>query len=350
MANRIPHQIEARAAYRTDLTTHGSWIIDTLLPGGSIHVLAGGSGTGKTTWLLQQLYEWSQGRPVLGFAGHPCNWAYISCDRTIRDLSETLKRIGLLHWEAPLYSMGELTDFQQDITIDVIMDHPLFVDTKFFIIEGFQVVIPDTPRGKGQNKHEMTWMHQLAHKCMCLDKTILAVTHPPKQKTGEKFTSKRSDVLGSASFGAASGTMIWISQLESENEEDAAQKEDQRLVSIDLRQAKALNIIYDLDERGRFINPSMSNGLKATVSTSLTNTTTHANLNMWLLSQPYREYQRKELVTILGNSFHISESTVKRWLESAIEEGVMQKLGFGRYAKASSISEQQQQPPIPTVQ
>lgn len=349
MANRIPHQLDRRAEFREELTINGTWIIDTLLPGGGIHILAGGSGAGKTTWLLQQLYEWSQGRPVLGFAGHPCNWAYISCDRTIRDLSETLKRIGLIKWDAPLYGIGELTDFQQDLTIELIMDHPLFVDTKFFIIEGFQVLIPDAPRGKSQNRHEMHWMHQLTDKCMATNKTILAVTHPPKQKSNEKFTSERSNVLGSVSIGATSGTMIWIRQLPVDDDDVKAQgvqSEDQRHVNIHIRNGKAIDVIYDLDERGRFVNPSMSNGLKATVATSLTNSVNHANLDMWLLSQPYREYQRKELVTILGNSFHVSESTVKRWLSGAIERGVMQQLGFGRYAKASSNGEQQQ----PTVQ
>lgn len=354
MADRIPRSIGNRRALMEELKHTSTWIIDTLLPTGGVHILAGGSGAGKTTWLLQQLYEWSNGRTVLGFTGHLCNWAYISCDRSLRDIFETLSRLQLESvWEAPLYALEEITDFQNGLSIDTIFNHPLFRDTKFFVLEGFQALIPDPPRGMSQNKHEMIWLMQLRDRLAKNDCTILAVTHPPKQKEKEKYISKRSNVLGSVSIGATVGTMIWVDSLPKDDEDVKAQgtqSEDQRIVSIDLRNAKAIDVIYDIDERGRFVNPSIAHGLKATVATSLSNSVSQANLDMWLLSQPHREYQRKELVTILGNSFHISEATVKRWLSSAVERGIVQQTGFGRYSKASSVSEQQQQPQPPTVQ
>lgn len=355
MADRIPKHLGNRLHFMRELKESATWVIDTILPTCGIHMLAGSSGAGKTTWLLQQLYEWSNGRNVLGFAGHPCNWAYISCDRSVRDLMETLTRLGLENcWEAPLYGLEEITDFQNGLTIDTIFNHPLFRDTKFFVLEGFQALIPDPPRGMSQNKHEIQWLFQTRDRMTQLNRTLLAVTHPPKQKEKDKFVDIRSNVLGSASMPAAIGTMIWVEPLPKDEEEVKAlgsYGEDQRLVRISSRNAKPMEIIYDIDERGRFVNPSISgSGLKANIEAALNNTAKHANYDMWVLSQPHREYQRKELVMMMGNLFHISEATVKRWLSGAIERGVMQQLGFGRYAKASSNGEQQQQQQQTTVQ
>src|SRR5574337_1032951 len=77
------------------------YLIDSILPVQQVHLVAGPTGAGKTTWLLQTLLDWHRGKPVLGFCSHPCRWAYIAADRTAQDALMTVMRMGIGPAELP---------------------------------------------------------------------------------------------------------------------------------------------------------------------------------------------------------------------------------------------------------
>src|SRR5271165_3311154 len=128
------------------------WVIDKIIAAGTINLISGTSGSGKTTFLLQLLKQWELGQPVLGgYQSFPCKWIYISCDRGTLETDRTMRRLGLGDWECQIYSIEEVcTEDPNILTL-----YQRFPAVDLFVIEGIQSCIPDT---KGsQNRAEMIW-------------------------------------------------------------------------------------------------------------------------------------------------------------------------------------------------
>jgi RecA-family ATPase len=193
---------ESRLAHRERLRTKERFIVDTIFPAGALHVIGGPSGIGKTTWLLQSLHEWEQGKPILGFPSHPCKWVYVSLDRSLLDGDRTLRRIGLADWNIPMYSIEEICErdtVTKRITVepDLFMVANRFEDVELIVVEGLQGFLPDIKRGQTQNKAEQLWMVKIRDEILNTGKTIIATTHSPKAEDNTKSANNRKAFLGS---------------------------------------------------------------------------------------------------------------------------------------------------------
>lgn len=327
----------SRLAYRASLRERSWWLVDKLLPGNTIHTLVGGSGSGKTTWLLQQLYEWEKGNNFLGYKSHPCPWTYVSLDRKTWETDKTLTRIGLGPelWDPPIFGMTDLEPnaYTNGFTIETILMHPWFKDVKLFVIEGLQMLLPDTKAGQSQNKVEMMWMNQVADRLFANGQSIIAVTHNPKMKRGETFTSGRANMLGSVSIGASSSTMITVDKVHQEPTDDAANSElDQRIVTLDGRDFKAFSILYDIDNRGTFVNPQYGATPSAVKESSYKADIMSGNLDIWLMSLPAVPMKSSEMQSY-ATAQGISRATMYRWIESALARKILKQIGHGLYLK-----------------
>ena len=205
-------------------------VIKTMLPSGDVHILTGASRIGKTTWLLQQLHEWdtSSSGSTLD-TNQPEKWAYINCNQTIAEISQTLNRLNLMDWESPLYSLSELLELNEELFIEHILKHPLFTDTKFFVVDGLDVLLPEAPHEQGELKHLNLWFAGLQQRCEAEGITILAVMPESEFKS---------------SLMSFVGTVILM--------------QPEHKVIIGLRSGKTVEALYALDGHGKFLLQSSS--------------------------------------------------------------------------------------------
>jgi hypothetical protein len=180
------------------------FLIDDLLPAGEIHLLAGSSGSGKTTWLFQMLADWQQGKEVFGHASHPVPYAYVSVDRSRTSVTRTLQRLGLVDKITRIICREDLPSA---ISLGSVLQacrekHP---DSKVFFIEGFQTMVGD----KGNSYTPVAQLLQ-ATTAYCAQNglTVVGVCHSPKMKIEEGFKHPRETVLGSVAWAAFSDTVI----------------------------------------------------------------------------------------------------------------------------------------------
>jgi hypothetical protein len=321
----------SRLAYRKSLRERSWFLVDKLLAGNTAHVIVGDSGSNKTTWIMQTLYDWQQGKPILGNTSHPCSWAYISLDRLTWQTDDTLRRIGLGEWDIPCFSMNELAPNSsvEGFSIETILRHPWLQETKLLVIDGFQVILPDAKAGQSQNKLEMIWMNQLANRLFDLGKAIIGITHSPKTKKGESFSSARSSMLGSVSIGAAADTVITISKV---HQPDDNADLDQRIVSFSGKQFKDFSVLYDIDDHGMFTNPQVGAKPAIAIADSFKATVQSSNLDLWLMSLPMQPLKTADMIAY-GEAQGIGRSTVYRWIEASVKSKILRKIDHGSYIK-----------------
>ena len=244
-------EVDATLKRREEHKATERWLVDPIFPAGAMHLIGGASGSMKTTWLLQQLWEWEQGLPLFGkYKSNPCPWVYITNDRSSRDTNRTLQRLGYHKWgfvehaiedllpsiKVPgmndIEMIGKVPDFWQHI-------FPKFPWAELFVIEGLSSLLPDIDKGRSQNKQEQIWGINIRKYLGPTNKTIIATTHSPKvQAASGMSTDDRSKFLGSQALIGGCSTMVFI-------EKDP--KTDKRAVKIMGRNFSDINATYTPD-------------------------------------------------------------------------------------------------------
>lgn len=229
--------------HRRELERTQEWIVDEIFPSGVMHLIGGTSGSLKTRWLLQMLYEWEQEIPFLGqYACHSVPWVYISCDRSMRDTTQTLLKLHFREWEFEAYSLEQLKyGTGKNKLVDTTMENilKLFPDHKLFVIEGLQALMPSQVRNQSQNKTELLWALEIRHLLSKNNRTIIATTHNPK--TSDKpgvVNDERSKFLGSQGFIGTCSTMVSI--------EKPPKDVDRRTVTIMGRNFRDIKLDYSV--------------------------------------------------------------------------------------------------------
>ena len=292
---KSPSSIETRLALRAN----EHFIVDPIFPCGALHIITGPSGIGKSTWLLQLLYEWAHGRDVLGHKSNPCEWVYVSLDRSLADADRTLRRIGLGDWDAPIYEMKDVMPrssrgrLDVDPAISQVAEY--FPKAKLYIIEGLQGVLPNTGRGQSQNKAEQLWAMRLRDEVLYKGITIIATTHTPK--SNEATGRKREAMLGSHSLIGAAGQLVL----------------DKQITAADARRTTAEKV-----DEADFAPKSQQ-------------------LVLWLQSYPAGENITTKQIKAQAAELGITtESYLFRWITEQVNSCVLLKEGRGIYRKSAT--------------
>jgi RecA-family ATPase len=198
---------------------NSEYLVDDILPCREVHLLAGSSGSGKTTWLFQTIADWQDGRPILGHNSHPVPYAYVSIDRSFPSVARTLQRLGL---DNKITRLVCREDLPKDLSVESVISaaHTKFPDSKLYFIEGFLMLVGSKAgMGEGGNSYlsVASLLSSTTAICARLGITILGVCHSPKLKEGEKFRHARESVLGSAAWGGFSDTTITMDLDEKKN-------------------------------------------------------------------------------------------------------------------------------------
>lgn len=315
MANETDETITALGTLkeRQKLKAKRKYVVETIFPAGAVHLIGGGSGSGKTTWLLQWLKDWTEGKNVFGFRSFPCSYVYVSFDRGLDDTQQTLERLGMGNWDIPAYPVEDLGLL--DPSLEAIMKR--FPEVELFVIEGFQSVIPDVGKGQSQNKADMLWMSRLRKKFLSQGKTVIGITHNPKLKVGEAFESARSNFLGSNSLLACTSTLVSAGM-----PEGAPPDADERLIVLRGRQFKDIRQSWVLDSKGRFDRITTPEAEAQ-----------HVNMDVWLTRKKDTEVIETKEFQEYGRRLGMCEATVKRWIKKQVDDGTLTKIRTGTYRR-----------------
>lgn len=329
---------------RLALREQESFIIDTIFPAGAVHLIGGNSGVGKTTFLLRMMYEWEQGSKFLD--RYQCNvqpWVYIAADRHRLDTDRTLRRIGLGEWDLPLFSVEDTLRrsktgrLSEDPALDIIFAQ--FPDTKLFVIEGFQSFIPDTPKGRSQNKHEQVWMSQVRDQLLSSGRTIIGTTHAPKASNERASSDPRAGFLGSQSLIGACSTMVSIEAPEPNKYKrrmgTPADQTMDRVVKFLGRDYPDHVALYTRGDDGALLLDGLS-----VLSRDNTDTTVFENENdldlrmhVYLAAQPRGQEMKLDLFAKWAKVVGMTDRALGRWIDVQLEQGVLIKPVRGRYER-----------------
>jgi hypothetical protein len=228
---RIPNQIgelrplsnAEKPAAQPRKRHHQDHLIDRLLPEREVHLLAGPSGAGKTTWLTAFLHSWSHGEAIFGNKSHPAPYLYISLDRSYSSVLRTLDRLGMAHDQFPFYEPPDsITSATPLIKIieDAKKKHP---DVRLVVVEGIASRVPD---GKSNDyKIVADFLLSLRKTCEKLDITVLGVAHTTKTKGEDRYENPRQRIAGSVAWGGFSETIIILEPKDPEDVSENAPRE-----------------------------------------------------------------------------------------------------------------------------
>lgn len=313
-------QIDEITARRKQLEESQEWIVDRIFPSGAMHLIGGPSGVGKTTWLFQMLYEWEQGLQLFGeYKSNPCPWVYISADRSIREMQQTLARIGYGDWQFEAYALEELIYIPSrkcceppDFTKHVLDKFPY---AKLIVMEGLQAIMPDHSKNRSQNKQELLWALEQRLVLSSNNRTVIATTHNPKVGANTMQTDERSKFLGSQGFIGSCSTMIGI---------EKGKSPESRLVTVMGRNFQDMHLTYSCsnDTNGRFVLESI--GHEAIVN----ETDEKIKFSTWCQTQ-HVAFSAKDAIAC-GMRMGISDSTVERWLLELAGVGALEKVREGK--------------------
>lgn len=217
------------------------YLIEQLLPARELSLLAGPSGSSKTTWLFQMLQLWEKGDPVHGHTSHPCPFVYLSIDRSTESAEETMERVGVKY---PITSGVE----EDIVNFTQALDRARKANpaAKLLIMDGFATLVPG---GKSNDYNEVAkFLRSVTRHCKKHDVTVIGIVHASKTKENEKYLNPRERILGSVAWAAFSETIFFIAPVNPDKSED-----DYRLLEILPRQARAQNVEFQLDARGRLV-------------------------------------------------------------------------------------------------
>ena len=316
------------------------FIVDPIFPCGALHIIGGPSGLGKTTWLTQTLYDWEQGRPVLGGKSNPCPWVYVSADRSLMDGDRTLRRLGFEEWDAPMFAMEDviprnsLKQIEREPAIDQIVKK--FPDIDLYVIEGLQAFLPNTARGQTQNKAEQLWCMRLRDEVLNKGKTIIAVTHSPKMTEG--YRHNRENFLGSQALIGAAGTLISFNlpaSAVSGTRKDGVQTTD-RVVRVMGHSFPEMCLYYSAGPNGAL---ELSARQTAGAESELYETSTDKKLTMYArltACKPGEEVPYSAIKRWANAG--MPESSMNNWLKEQTEAGTLLKEGRGAYRRSSNVA------------
>ena len=328
---------------RSVLVEQRKYIIDQLLPTGEVHIIAGSSGAGKTTWLMQMLQMWSMGEPILDQESFPCSWAYIACDRGLQSVKTTMERVGV---SFPGVYVDSMVDNVNLDTLDRVLERIAYKKIELLVLDGIGSVVPN---GKLNDYDTVAnFLKGLTRWCAnrVIDweqeegngdgyrygerRTIIAITHSPKMKEKEHYVLGRDKIIGSTAWGAFAETIITIEAVL--NKEGGAERE-LRQVSVMPRNAKNFDLQYGLDERGMFEQYTPTAGDSINV----------------LLQVHFEMLKTNTLFTRQEILFYLRERGIEdaravdkrldRWFFRLMSEGAVEKVKKGQYRKIGELSD-----------
>ncbi len=232
-----------------------NFIIDPILPTREIHLIAGGSGAGKSTFAGQIASDLMAGTELFGYSiESPQKIGYLAFDRSLEGMRRTFERsLGTTKIPFPFYSTITSPEFADLVKACAPPDDfikrflELHPETQILFVDGIGMAFS----GDSSSLSEVAkFVHRLVrflHRHPT-PLTMIALHHMGKQKKGNEYAQARARLHGSVAWAATCETCILI---EPEAEEDP--QNPHRIITLCPRNAPERIYTYAFDEDGRLI-------------------------------------------------------------------------------------------------
>jgi hypothetical protein len=319
ITERMPKKYYSLQERRKKRFGEQGYLIDTILPEGTVHLIGGPSGIGKSTWLLQTIHQWEQGLPVMGFPSHPMPYVYFMCDRSEVDLQATLKQIGLSDWDVKAYAIESLgrEPFYlepQDVKIEHLPK--IFPWAKIFFIEGIHWFYEKKQASRSGDYVDTLRFWSYVRDQFCENYlTIIGTTHIPKMKINEGYARTRDKIFGSVAGPAVAGTIIVM---------DGDPKSPGKIeMTICPRNSKEFKVKYCRTDDGALALVASDDKAQDDGAFSLFDKKLdELEIESTIASSIIRKWKQE---------FDVSKATTYRWLEARIFEGRLERLRPGLF-------------------
>lgn len=296
------------------ITTASTFLIDSLIPANQITLLAGASGAGKTTLIMQILSAVQQNQLVFGYPARPdLRVGYLAADRTWDDYVLLSQRIGLDLSNIAIQTLIDDTTIDMKRFEDAPMDTLKSILTRMLprdliICDPFVFFLgvhPNNWQGVGSR------MVQVSRWCKEHNVAILGTHHATKARTDFGFLRPQDRISGSSALHGFTATQMFLDTPE----------ESQKLFfewHIVSRHAPQLTIQLQRTSTGAF-----------ELSTDLS----PAQVILHAFPNTGECISRKQLLTRVAN---ISPRTLDRWLPQLAADGVLVREDLGQYRLATT--------------
>lgn len=320
---------KTRFQRRKELRDREKWIVDPIFPAGSMHLIGGASGVGKSTLMFQWLNQWDKGQNILGGESFRCPWVYVSGDRGTLDTDKTLRRMGLTDWDIPCYSWEEVSAKDEPNLIHVA---EVFPHAELIVVEGLQAFIPESPK-QTQNKATLMWMIDVRRQILNKGKTIIATVHAPKQS----YENNRNNFLGSASLAGATSTLISVTP--PANSHTTGINRNVREVTIGGRNFADMHLTFELDGNGLFV--PLAEALEAPHDPDEgkpagDGSPSYIAMDESIVVIPMGVKVPLDHFKQTAKHLNVGMSTMHRWLALRVDQGVVAKVGRGLYERPTA--------------
>jgi AAA domain len=308
------------------------YLIDEMLPDGRVSLVAGPSGAGKTTFVLQLARNWLEGEPILGMPTRrplvhvkanceahkrrACSqsdhyaagtFLHIAADRGQADTEETMDRV--LGADSPLltdktYGFKWMSILGGEYTITNFLNMVQSERAvKWLFIEGVATLID----GKlSDNSAVAGFLKQVSQFAQDQKITILLSVHSPKMKKGEEYNNPRERILGAVAWGGYSSTLFVLSQ-----DDPSDMKNLNRTLIVLPRNHPTREYHFTMTKEGRLHETFAQETLQARLSLRQI-----LKIDTWM--------SRGDLLAIFTN-LGLSPSALDRSLAAFLESGVVAK-------------------------
>jgi hypothetical protein len=212
------------------------YLVDGLLPVNEVHVIAGETGAGKSTWLFDNFINpWQHEKPVLGRKSRWFPYVIFVNDRSEAGMIRTLQRLELHPKQFPIKST--ITDGEKTLVQKIEAYHDANPALKVVFIEGLHVGQEDG-NDYGESSKVMRELNALCQKRKL---TIIATTHVSKAnaKLGE---ADRTAIIGSSATPGMCETVFVLTK-----------KKNGVKLTVHPRNERALTQLYKWTERGKLV-------------------------------------------------------------------------------------------------
>lgn len=288
------------------------YLVDTLLPFYSINMLGGPSGGGKTRWLFQTLLDhWEKGKPVHGFASHPCPWLYVACDRPVEAAAETLHKLGYDPDRVRTFGAME----EGVLELEGIIRHVLTkCDPKPELIVLDPITMVCGKLNINDYVQVSRWMGTVWRIIKSAGVSIIGLCHQPKMKEDSYYLNPRQRLMGSAAWAACSDTVIMV---EPPPGKVTAETEKLRKLVILPRNASGIYMDLQFDSNGRLCE------MDAALNDAL--------FDAFLRSHKAgTEFKTEEIIAKMEDA-GVSGRTTKRLIAAALDGGYIERVSHGVY-------------------
>ena len=295
-------------------------LLPDYLPGGGISILAGAPTAGKTALVAGLLRDLLAGRPIFGRTPRQVAWGYINSDRSwAKGAGLWLKRAGV---DIPYYSLADDPGFSPKRLrrkwerVDVLAS---FID-KLGLPPDSGILADPISVYLGGNllDYDACMVACLEIRAYLRERryTLLGLAHSGKMKADktDRYVRTTDQVLGSTAIPGFSDAILHLATPEEIG------KTYYRL-TWHPHGAKAETYVLERDDQGLFIPYA---GVD------------EANKRRVLSCLPLAP-DSVPLKTIIdfAQQFPLSRSTVIRVLEALIDDGLVEKVGYGQYQKVA---------------